>query len=257
MRRFCFLFLITILFPLASNADIPPCRIVNAPTAGILPHRSYYLETHLFDGGGVTQRVIVGLFNYVNLGVSYSGSGVIGSDKVNWQPQVGFQASVRIVEESMRNPAVSIGFDSQGQGPYIRQDGMNRFLNKSRGFYAAVSRNYSLLGNLGLHGGANYSLEDSDGDHDPSFWAGFDKDLGQNFEFACEYDFATNDNENGSITSGKGYLNTGFKIKLNGSFILEFNLENILRNTKEDYLGVERDKPQPSRELRLTYIGSF
>ena len=157
----------------------------------------------------------------------------------------------------MSAPAVSIGFDSQGQGPYIRGEKMNRFLNKSRGFYAVVSRNYNLLGNFGLHGGANYSLEDSDGDRDPTFWAGLDKDLGSNFEFACEYDFATNDNENGSITSGKGYLNSSFKIKLNSSFILELNLENILRNTKEDYLGVERDKPQPSREIRLTYIGSF
>ena len=135
----------------------------------------------MFDGGGVSQRVVFGLFNYVNIGASFSGSDIIGSGKVNWQPHAGFQASVRVVEESMYNPAVSIGFDSQGQGPYIRGEKMNRFLNKSRGFYAVVSRNYNLLGNLGLHGGANYSPEDSDGDHDPSFWAGLDKDLGTKF----------------------------------------------------------------------------
>ena len=54
-----------------------------------------------------------------------------------------------------------------------------------------MSRNYNLLGDLGFHGGVNYSFETDDGDKDPSFWVGFDKSIIQALTVCCEYDFAT------------------------------------------------------------------
>ena len=54
------LFFAVILYP--SQAQITaPHRLVNAPTAGTLDARTYILETHLFDGGGVTQRLKIGV----------------------------------------------------------------------------------------------------------------------------------------------------------------------------------------------------
>ncbi|MCE5252029.1 hypothetical protein LLG96_17635 [bacterium] len=236
---------------------LTPQRIVDAPTAGSLPSKTVMLETHLFDGGGVTQTASVAVTDLIGIGCSYSGAGVIGAGRVTWQPHAAFQLRIRVIEESLNSPAVSIGFDSQGYGPYIKGAKLNRFRTKSRGVYLVVSRNYRLLGDLGFHGGVNYSFEDDDGDKDPSFWAGIDKDIGHAFELCGEYDFATNDNENKSITSNRGYLNGALKWHLGGAFTLELDVKNILRNTKKDISGYLDEQPEPSRELRFSYHKTF
>ncbi len=131
MGKYQFLLIITFfytLLPFLTNAqDIQPTRLVIAPTAGSLPSRAYTLETQLFDGGGVVQRITLGLTELVNIGVSFSGSNIIGSSRVVWQPHAGFQIRVRVIEESMMNPAIFLGFDSQGDGKYISGKSLNRF----------------------------------------------------------------------------------------------------------------------------------
>ncbi len=228
-------------------------RLVSAPTAGAVSSRTFAIETHLFDGGGVTERVRFGLTDYVTIGVSYSGSNIIGSQRVVWQPHAGAQIQIRIVEESMVSPAFALGFDSQGTGAYIPGENLDRFRSKSKGAYIVMSRNYSLLGDLGLHAGANYSFETADGDKDPSFWVGLNKSITGAIELCCEYDFATNDNEDDSITAGRGYLNGAVKINLGGSFTLEFDMQNLLRNEKIDLTGRSDEQPEPSREIRILY----
>lgn len=234
-----------------------PCRLVDAPTAGSLTFRRYHVESQIFDGGGVTQRVFLGLNRYITAGLSYSGANIIGSQRVSWQPHVGIQFRVRVVEETVHNPALSLGFDSQGEGPYLWGSERNRFRNKSRGAYLVISRNYRFFGDLGFHGGVNYSLENDDGDEDPSFWAGFDKGLGEQFDLCGEYDFATNDNEHNRMTANRGYLNAAVKWHFGKAFALELDIRNILRNPRKDSGGIVIDKPQPSRELRFSYAGTF
>ena len=230
---------ITIPAPLHAQT-IQPRRLVTSPTAGTLPHGSYALETHLFDGGGVTQRFAVGIADLLEVGLSYSGANIVGSRHVTWQPHVGAQFRVRIIEESMSAPGIALGFDSQGDGQYIGE--LRRFRQKSKGVYVVVSRNYRLFGNLGIHGGMNYSFEDDD-DRDPSFWAGIDKDVFTNLELVCEYDFATNDNDDRAMTANRGYLNAAVKLNLSRAFILEFDVRNILRNEKSD-LNTSTDNQQ-------------
>ena len=247
-----------ILLPIQLHAEgLPPCRLVTTPTAGSLQGRTFMLDTQLYDGGGVVHMISIGIIDLVNVGVSYGGSHIIGSSHITWQPHACIQARVRIVEETMKNPAVSIGFDSQGDGPYRAGKGFNRFRLKSRGAYLVISRNYNLLGNLGFHGGVNYSLETDDNDRDPSFWGGVDKDIGNYIQLCCEYDFATNDNEDESITSNRGYLNAAIKWYVGNAFALEFDLKNILRNNKKDIMGHFNDKPEASREIRIMYRGRF
>ena len=141
-----------IWFPAAilTAQEQQPLRVVTTPTAGSLPAKSYQLETHLFDGGGVTQRLLVGVTGHVDVGVSYSGANIIGSRSLDWPPHVGMQLRVRIIEETFGTPGVSLGFDSQGDGPFFEGEDLNRFRTKSRGAYIVVSRNYQLLGSLGL-----------------------------------------------------------------------------------------------------------
>ena len=115
----------------------------------------------------------------------------------------------------------------------------------------------ALFGDFGLHAGANYSLETDDGDKDPSFWLGFDKNIGRNIEICGEYDFATNDNDNRSMTANRGYLNGAVRWYFGTGFMLELDVKNILRNAKKDISGFLDERPEPSRELRFGYRRSF
>ncbi|HRW76087.1 MAG TPA: FG-GAP-like repeat-containing protein, partial [Saprospiraceae bacterium] len=146
--------------------SIQPVQLVTRPTAGSLPSRTVMLGTQLFDGGGVMQTVSLAATSLLDVGISYSGAAIIGSGRVTWQPHIGGHIRVRIIEESMSAPAIAIGFDSQGDGGFIRNGGLDRFRTKSPGAYLAVSRNYRFLGDLGLHGGVNWSIEDGDGDRE-------------------------------------------------------------------------------------------
>ncbi len=254
---FTTLAIIFLVIPSIAAGSNAPSRLVDAPTAGSLSSRQYLLESQVFDGGGVVQRILVGLNDHVDVGVSYGGANIIGSKRIFWQPHVGFQARIRLIEESMRTPALSLGFDSQGEGPFFREGALKRFRYKSRGAYLAVSRNYRFLGNFGVHGGINYSLEIRDDDIDPSFWAGFDKSLGDSLDLCGEYDFAANDGDHARFVADRGYLNAAVKWRFGTSFSLEVNLRNLLRAEYLDIDGQTMRNPQPSRELRFSYRGAF
>jgi hypothetical protein len=246
------------VLPAAGYADSDaPCRLVDSPTAGSPAPREFVLESHLHDGGGLVQRALVGISRYAAIGLSYGGANIIGSERVSWQPHIGVQARVRLIEESMASPAVSLGFDSQGGGPFLRGEKLNRYRYKSKGVYLVVSRNYRFFGNMGVHGGVNWSPETSDGDSDPSFWAGFDKNIGPAIELCGEYDFATNENKTGRMNAGHGYLNSAVKWRFGKSFSLEFDLRNILHVEQKGPSGAVVKNPHTSRELRFSYSGAF
>jgi len=249
---------ITIIFSIFSATDSvqadPFSKIVSAPTAASLSPRSFRMETHLFDGGGIVESVRYGLTGLVDIGVSYGGASMLGSDELSFQPHAGAFMSVRVIEETVKSPAVSIGFDSQGEGVYLSDADLRRFKRKSRGLYLAVSRNYSLLGDFAFHGGANYSFETKDDDSDPSFWIGLTKSIGPLGEIAVEYDAMSNNGEGGDIQLGDGFLNAALKLKLGPSFVIELDAGNLLRSPAFNGYGVLRDDPQPSRELRLLYF---
>jgi len=89
-------------------------------------------------------------------------------------------------------PAIAVGFDSQGYGRFFHKE--ERYLVKSRGFYAVASKNWELLGPLSLHGGVSYSLENKT-DHNPTAFVGFIKSLANVIQVAAEFDLASNDNQ--------------------------------------------------------------
>jgi len=255
----CFLFLFCCVSSpgTVSGADAPFTRLVTAPTAASIPSRGFLFDTVFFEDGGVTEVFEYGLTDLVDVGVSYGGARVIGSSRISWQPHVGIRFRVRVVEETLRNPAVAVGFDSQGEGAYLGGEKLNRFQIKSRGLYVAASRNYRMLGHLGFHAGAAYSFETADGDSDPTFWCGVNKSVGRYVELCGEYDFATNDNEHDSMKVEHGYLNLALKLSLGGVFTVEFDVKNMLRNERRDVSGEIVADPEPTREVRLFYRGGF
>ena len=271
MRHFLILLTIICNTGLAQiEQPYPPLNLVTIPTAGTLPRGSFTLETLLIDNGGVVPRLSVGFTDNFSFGVSFGIQNLIGEDKPSINkttPEV--QIKYRVFDESEKMPALVYGLDTQGRGLYHVTDSvftpgildstvsLNRYDQKAWGMYMVMSKNWNLLGNLGLHAGVNKSLsENSDGDNDINVFVGIDKELNRSFSLLIEYDAALNDNLSegdyslNEITfgKGKGYLNTGIRWAMSPNLMLEINFNDINQNTNSEYTN---------REIKVMYSESF
>jgi hypothetical protein len=235
---------------LAQKPTLQPTDLVTVPTAGLIPKGSYIAKFNLFQGGGLMGGISVGISDRFMIGVSYGGAQIVGNQNINWHNQPGIEVRYRFIEESLKFPGVLIGFTSQGFGEYI--DTLKRYETKAKGFYTVASKNYEFFGNLGLHAGINYNpIEREDGDSDPSFFFGIDKNLNSEISVVAEYDAALNDNASNEISlgKGKGYLNAGIRWAVVENVHLEVDFNNILLNRNEmKYMN---------RELKISFIESF
>ena len=250
MRLFTFCLALAVLAPGSARAqlDLQPRRLIESPTAGLLPRGSFGIDFRVYDENGILGAVEIGLFNRAMVGFSVGGQHITGNGDVQWNPRVEFSARVRVLEEGQSAPAVAVGFNSQGYGGYDRD--LKRYISKSKGIYAVLSKNFgSSMGEMGFHCGVNRSLEDGDGDKDFSGFVGLDKQIGKEFALLVEYDFALNDNEDNSLGSGRGLLNAGVRWMVSTQLLLEFDLRNIFRNGQHT--------PNPDREIRIVYYEKF
>ena len=217
--------------------------LVDSPTAGLVNKGHYAVNVRLFADGGAVGRLHVGVLKRLSVGVSFGGEQLIGTGAVDWYPRVGVAARCRILEEGYTWPALLLGFDTQGVGPYRSR----RYQVKSKGIYLVLSKNYtSMLGELGIHAGANLSREDDD-DGDWSAWFGIDKSLRFMALFA-EYDLGRNNGlQNQGV--GGGYLNVGGAWAVSPQLRVAYYLKNALES---DHFG-----SQSIRELSVTYRRKF
>ncbi|MBT8379457.1 MAG: YjbH domain-containing protein [Ignavibacteria bacterium] len=219
--------------------------LIDMPTGGILEKGAVGLTTDILPDGVLVTTLEAGVFENVSFGISYGGSNLIGSGKVEWYKLPGVNFRVRILNETILLPALTLGFDSQGKGVY--NNDVKRYAIKSPGFFAAVSKNFDFLGYLSLHGSINYSLEGKDGDNFVNIRAGAEKTLGSSFSLLIEYDFALNDNKSASFGDGKGYLNTGIRWSVGSGLTIGFDLRDLLSNKSET-------KNAADRALRIEFI---
>jgi hypothetical protein len=249
-----FMFLLTPAAMLAQSyagesAVIEPTMLIDKPTAGLLKRGSYSVTSNFYQNGGVLVGIAVGIFEPFSFGISYGGTDIIGQNKIDMNPLPGVQAKLRIFNESTTTPAIAVGFDSQGKEPYLAADSLKRYTIKSPGVYVVASKNYSVMGNLSLHGGVNRSLEQADGDADLNVFVGAEKSLGKDISIMMEYDFANNDNTGHALGKGNGYLNFGFRWSWGKGLTVGFNLKNITKNQDNVNVG--------NRTLQIDYVGSF
>lgn len=223
--------------------------IIDKPTAGMLHRGNYYVSSGFFEQGGVLFCVSVGLIDRFNFGISYGGTDIIGTNKPRMNPYPGVNVKIRVLDESLVAPAIAMGFEWQGRGPYI--DDLKRYTIKSPGFYAVASQNYSILGNLSVHGGINLSTERGDGDKDLNVFFGAEKSVGRDISILAEYDLGLNDNSANAIGRGRGrgYLNLGFRWSWGKGLVLGVNVKDVLKN--------DGDITDGNRTLQLEYVGTF
>ncbi|MHB1686887.1 MAG: hypothetical protein ACYCVH_05905 [Ignavibacteriaceae bacterium] len=231
-----------------TNAKYEYRYLIDMPTAGILNKGFVGVTSDVLPGGDLIEKIEVGVFDNVSFGISYGGQNLIGAGSPIWYKYPGVNIRVRLMNESVTMPALTLGFDSQGKGEYF--DSTSRYAIKSPGFFAAISKNFAFMGYLSLHGTVNYSLESKDGDDFVDLQVGAEKTIGDNVSIIGEYDFAFNDNATKYFGSGNGYLNIGVRWSIGSGFTLGFDLRDLLNNKKWSPTTADR-------ALRLEYIKSI
>lgn len=219
-------------------------KIIDMPTAGVLPKKGLYVNTTISTGGGLLAEASYGIFRRINIGVSFGGSKVIGEETVDWQKYPGLSIKARPIEETYNIPAITVGFSTQGYGVY--DDKSDRYEFMSPGAYLAASKNFRwALGALAVHGGLNYSLEPKQGSL--NYYLGLEQALGSSFALNMEYNF--NRDENSAFVKEKGLLNLAAR----WSFTREMTFSLQLR----DLLGSRKSSEQAARWLSVEYISGI
>jgi hypothetical protein len=230
-----------------ASSTIEPRFLVDLPTAGMIPDRTFAFDMDYFQKGGILVGFSAGLFNRVLVGVSYGGTNLVGADKPVWNKTVGFQFRGRLLEESMMIPAILLGYDSQGKEEYV--DSLGRYAIKSLGFYAVGSKNYKLYGFFSIHGGINYTLERGEESQHANLFAGAEKTIGAYISIVGEYNAGFDDQHDNALGHGKGYMNFGLKMAMGSGFTLSLYLKDVIKNQQDISIG--------NRTMGLEYVRSF
>jgi hypothetical protein len=211
-------------------AGFQPLRIVDFPTAGLYDRGEYGIDLDVYSDGGLLVGMGVGFAGFLSFGITYGGVGFIGSGDLDMNPRPEVNLRARVYNEGLVMPAIALGFDSQGYGKFM--DKQERYLAKSRGFYAVASKNWDLAGPLSLHGGLSYSLENKT-DHDPTIFLGLIKSFAGVVELAAEFDLAANDNQGpASLAEKRGYFNASIAWCLREKFSLALDVRDIATTGK-------------------------
>jgi hypothetical protein len=223
--------------------------LVQIPTASTLPKGHFDATVWVFGNGGLLAGTSLGFTNRFQLGVSYGAESFLGHGEPVWNPRVAFQAKVQLIQESLKVPAITVGYDDQGYGWYI--DSLNRYAIKSKGLYGVITKNfYTLSIATGFHGGINYSFENDDGESSPDAFFGWDIHFHREWSFLLEYSLGLNDNDPGSpVGKGRGFLNLGVR--------WEYSRELVLEAILTDLTGNRKDVERVGRELRIVYLQEF
>ncbi|MCX5752906.1 MAG: hypothetical protein NTW97_04570 [Candidatus Krumholzibacteria bacterium] len=224
-------------------------RLVDSPTAGILPHGGYLFYGGIGPESSILAGIEVGFFDRVMLGASFGFQKFIGRGDIDVNKRPGFEIRARLIEESTAGPAVALGIDTQGEDAYLAD--AQRYERKSKGLYAVVSKNYRLIEDLSIHGGVNYSFEVKD-ERGVNVFGGLSLEIVKGFSVLLDYNAALDDNDAGVATHrtrGRGYLDSGLRFDYRDNLRFKFFFKDLL-DTYVPESGVKRS-------IEVFYISSF
>lgn len=213
-----------------SSAIYDSRYIIDMPTAGVLPKNSYCIAGTSFTNGGLLASFTIAPLKNVNLGISFSGTNLIGSGDIQFQKWPGLLLNWRFIDETRTIPAILIGVNTQGRGEYI--SGKSRFVTFSPGIYASVSKSFRwTAGNFAWHAGLNYTFEQPAGQDTPNFWIGFEHTIGSYGALYLELNPNLADKDR-QIASESTLLNVGTRWSIARGITIELLFRDLLENSR-------------------------
>jgi hypothetical protein len=224
-------------------------RIVDMPTAGVLKTKTYSVKVSAYHNGGIMADFNAGIFENFSLGLSYSGTGIIGNDEVTMQKLPGFNAKVRVFNEKRNFPAIVLGFDSQGRGSWLKSK--DRFETMSPGAYLAISKNFVWdLGQLAGHFGVNYSFEPAADKRCVNMYGGVEQSIGSNFAINMEYNFCQDEKDYKQL-SQLGLLNAALRYSISRGVTIELEFRDLFNHRNDN------KNNNLERRFNLEFIKNF
>ncbi len=252
LPEYCLLLfcMIMCLFSGSSSAQVfEDINLIDSPTAGMIPHGAYMFEGSIGPRSGLLFGVQVGFHDRLMVGASFGIQEFIGRGDIKINDRPGFQARLRILNESVAGPALALGIDTQGEEFYNEAD--ERYERKSKGFYVVLSKNYYLYKNISFHGGINYSLEDEH-EEGMDFFAGVSLEVLSGMSLLFEYSPAMNDDDAqlpSCRTRGKGYMDMGIRFDYKDNLRIRVLFRDLLDNYNRES-GV-------ARTIEILFINYF
>jgi hypothetical protein len=269
IRMIAFMLCGSLNVSLFAEKPVPPIRLVDMHTAGVVEKGIFVFESRIYEnnGTGFLISIAAGVTDRFCFGLGYGAEGIIGrSEDVRYNPFPGCLVEYRVLEENYVLPGIALGFDYQGFGGIGDEGrfGYYGYIYKSQGFFAAVSKSYQFLRalDIGLHGDMDFSLEEIARVKWPDLGAGIDLGVSDKFSFVAEYDFGFNTRDPSSSDDAyalpyEGYLNAGLRIHFTPEFSLELDARDLMQN--RTYLVNRGNGPIEtsvgwSRELKITFM---
>jgi hypothetical protein len=220
--------------------------IVDMPTAGVQSKGTFGAYSQLFSNGGLLIELTVAPFVNFNIGLSYSGTNLLGTGEANFQKYPGVQIKWRIIDETLGYPAILIGLNTQGRGAFISS--MNRYETISPGLYAAVSKDFKwLLGSISLHGGIDYSFDPPAQERMVNIYFGIEHSIGGPVAIVLEYNPTFDDTHHKGMKT-QGMMNAALRWSFTKGHTLELIARDLLQHSSysngiQRWLGLEMITP--------------
>ncbi|MBQ4178983.1 MAG: hypothetical protein II598_04505 [Elusimicrobia bacterium] len=208
--------------------------LVDTPTYSILDYGCYDVLFRVFSGGGVLAKLNFGVFQILNLGVSWELGSLIGCYDVSVAvPALQVKCNIYSGDENV--PGFAVGYDGQGFF-YDKDDG--DFIQKGKGIYLVAGKEL-FFPTLNINAGINMNDFKNPG------VLGF---INASYEILEESLMAMLEFDN--IGGGKdGRLNLGFRVWITDDFDIDFILRNCT-TPDQDRFGCERI-------LKISYQSRF
>ncbi len=239
MRYFIIIFMFLInysLFLAYGSAGSKPSyenrRIVDMPNCGLIPNKMLAFDLIFMKNGSISISSEYSFLNAINAGISFGGSNILGMNDIYFQKYPGINIKVRVFDETLKLPAIAIGFSNQGFSTYLKE--FDRFQTLSPGFYLALSKSFNWkLGYLASHLGVNYSLDNESSKRSPNVYFGIEQSISSSTSINMEYNLQLDENYN-TIYGKSGLLNFALRYGILSDLTLELQLKDIFKNYKNN-----------------------
>lgn len=216
-------------------------RIVDMPTAGVIPKGTFEVNAFLMQQGGLMTEFAASPFTNFLIGVSFGGSRIIGTSTPQFQDFPGVQIKYRVFDETDAIPAFALGLNSQGLGTYSKE--LERYQTASPGIYLASSKSFRWpLGLIYLTAGVNYSLEPLPDDRSVNFYFGAEQTIFSRMSISSEFNFNLEDNS--AFMEHRGLLNFQIKWAASDNLTVSLMLRDAFAHFRESnslvrFVGIE------------------
>jgi hypothetical protein len=189
----------------------------------------------MYEDGGVFLKGDIGFHKILQFGFSGNATNVIGHGTIQVQePRLAIK--VKPVSQSQLFPlTLAVGWDDRGYGV---SEGRRFIPGTQKGLYVVASREFTGLGGLQLHGGANVVRfgNNYDSKHDAAGFGGIAFAVSHSLQFAFELD---------KLFTDQWQFNAGFMVGTGSPLRVGVDFRDINRNELF------------ARLLRIQYLGFF